>query len=137
MPRDRVPSAWWAAGLFSLCLVPPLPAQPPAPASQPPEPPPAVSPSPPFPPSPPAPPSSPTPLDLKEEIVVTANLVETPSESVGSSVTVIGREEIERRQEPYVLDLLRTVPGLEINQSGGPGALANAFMRGANSAQRA
>jgi vitamin B12 transporter len=74
-------------------------------------------------------------LDLKEEIVVTANRLETPSESVGSSVTVIGREEIERRQEPFVLDLLRTVPGLEVNQSGGPGALANVFMRGADPTQ--
>jgi vitamin B12 transporter len=119
---DRVSSAGWVAGflLVVLFLVPPLSAQAPAASS--------------------APPALPAPapekrLDLKEEIVVTANRIETPSESVGSSVTVIGRAEIERRQQPFVLDLLRTVPGLEVNQSGGPGALANVFMRGADPTQ--
>ncbi len=72
---------------------------------------------------------------FKDEIVVTANRVASPAEEVGSSVTVISREEIERRGETQVLALLRTVPGLEVNQSGGPGTLASVFLRGANSNQ--
>jgi len=72
-------------------------------------------------------------LRWQEEIVVTANRVPAAAESVGSSVTVIGRQEIEQRREPFVLDLLRTVPGLEISQSGGPGTVASAFLRGADS----
>jgi vitamin B12 transporter len=74
-------------------------------------------------------------ISLNEEIVVTANREPAPLETVGSSVTVISREEIERRQSPSVLDLLRSVPGLEINQTGGPGGLANIFMRGADPTQ--
>ena len=74
-------------------------------------------------------------LMLQEEIVVTANPLPTRADSVGSSVTVIGADEIERRGEPFVLDLLRTVPGLEVDQSGGPGSIASVFLRGANSNQ--
>jgi vitamin B12 transporter len=70
---------------------------------------------------------------FSDEIVVTANRVPSPAESVGSSVTVLGREEIERRHEESVLDLLRTVPGLEVSRTGGPGAVASVFIRGANS----
>ncbi len=76
--------------------------------------------------------------DLKDpaftdEIVVTANRLPSPAETVGSSVTVIDGEEIERRHETSVLDLLRTVPGLEVARTGGPGSVASVFIRGANS----
>ncbi len=70
---------------------------------------------------------------FSDEIVVTANRVPSPAETVGSSVTVIGREEIERRHETSVLDLLRTVPGVEVSRTGGPGTVASVFIRGANS----
>jgi vitamin B12 transporter len=73
------------------------------------------------------------PLVLRDEIVVTANRLPSPAETVGSSVTVIGREEIERRGATPVLDLLRTVPGLDVSQSGGPGTVASVFIRGGNS----
>jgi vitamin B12 transporter len=75
---------------------------------------------------------APTPT-FREEMVVTANLIASPAEEVGSSVTVISREEIERRGQSSVADLLRTVPGLEVTQSGGPGTLATVFLRGAAS----
>jgi vitamin B12 transporter len=77
-------------------------------------------------------PTVPTPT-FQEEMVVTANLVESPTEEVGSSVTVIGREEIERRGQTSVLDLLRTVPGLTVSQSGGLGSVGSVFIRGADS----
>lgn len=67
------------------------------------------------------------------EIVVTANRLPSPAETVGSSVTVISQEEIERRHETSVLDLLRTVPGLEVARTGGPGAVTSVFIRGASS----
>lgn len=70
---------------------------------------------------------------FSDEIVVTANRVPSPAETVGSSVTVITRDEIERRHEPSVLDLLRTVPGLEVARAGGPGTATSVFIRGANS----
>lgn len=76
--------------------------------------------------------TGPTPT-FREEMVVTANLIDSPAEEVGSSVTVISREEIERRGQTSVLDLVRTVPGVEVAQSGGLGAVASVFLRGANS----
>ncbi len=71
---------------------------------------------------------------IAEQIVVSANRVETAADKVGSSITVISREEIERRHQVSVLELLRTVPGLEVVQSGGPGKTTSVFIRGGNSA---
>lgn len=70
---------------------------------------------------------------VEEEIVVSASLTEVPRKRTGSSVTVIGRDEIERRNKTTVLELLRTVPGVEIAQIGGPGRAASLFLRGGNS----
>src|SRR5215212_6047302 len=68
-----------------------------------------------------------------EEIVVSATLVETPVNEIGSSVTVITDKEIERDQKRTLPDVLRTVPGLNIVQTGGPGGKTSVFMRGSNS----
>lgn len=75
-----------------------------------------------------------TAATIRDEIVVSANRVETPRRAVGSSVTVIDRDEIEARHEPPVLELLRSVPGVEVSQGGGPGKVASLFIRGGNSA---
>ena len=66
-------------------------------------------------------------------VVVTANRMETPAEEVGSSVTVITGEQIGKMQKTSVIDVLRTAPALDINQSGGPGSAASIFIRGAKS----
>ena len=71
---------------------------------------------------------------IEEEIVVSATLIETERRQVGASVTVIDREQIERRRSATVAELLRTVPGVEIVQTGGAGGATSAFLRGANSA---
>ncbi len=68
-----------------------------------------------------------------QRIVVTATRIETPYERVGSSVTVITRDEIERSGKTTVLELLRAVPALDVVQSGGPGGNASVFIRGAKS----
>ncbi|PKL82109.1 MAG: hypothetical protein CVV24_11795 [Ignavibacteriae bacterium HGW-Ignavibacteriae-3] len=66
------------------------------------------------------------------EIVVTATKSETPLYSVGSSISVITSEEISKGQFQTVVDVLREETGLSIIQQGGPGKLANVFIRGAN-----
>ncbi len=71
---------------------------------------------------------------VEEEILVSASLEEIPRAQSGSAVTVITRDEIERRAEVTVLELLRRVPGLEVVQTGGPGGFTSVFLRGANSA---
>ena len=72
---------------------------------------------------------------IAEEIVVSANRYEAPASEVGSSVTVIAAEEIERRNPVAVFDLLRTVPGTEVTQTGGPGKIVTVRMRGGSGAQ--
>lgn len=68
-----------------------------------------------------------------KEVVVSATRTETPFYTIASSVSVISADEISRRQYNSVVEVLREIPGLTIIQQGGPGKLANLFMRGANS----
>ena len=70
---------------------------------------------------------------VEEEIVVSASLREIPRTQSGSAVTVITRDELERRAEVTVLEVLRRVPGLEVVSTGGPGGATSVFLRGANS----
>ncbi len=68
-----------------------------------------------------------------EGIVVVANSENTPVREVGSSVTVITAEEIERSQQQSVTEILRNVPGLDVVQTGARGGLTSVCMRGSNS----
>lgn len=68
-----------------------------------------------------------------EGIVVSATRIMTPISEIGSSVTVITGKEIERDQKRTLPDVLRTVPGLNVVQTGGPGGKTSVFMRGSNS----
>ncbi len=67
-----------------------------------------------------------------EEVVVTANRLETAANEVGSSITVITAREIEERQQPFLLDVLRSVPSIDVVQNGGQGSTTSVFIRGAN-----
>jgi len=69
----------------------------------------------------------------QEDVVVSATRVPTPISQVASSVTVLTAADIEARQERSLPDVLRTVPGLDIVQTGGPGGQTSIFMRGTNS----
>jgi vitamin B12 transporter len=66
-----------------------------------------------------------------EEIVVTATRIEGPVEEVASSVTVITKKDIESKKAKTVPEVLKSVPGLDISQSGGSGQLTDIFIRGA------
>ncbi|MFH0871519.1 MAG: TonB-dependent receptor, partial [bacterium] len=66
-----------------------------------------------------------------QEVVVTATRLEEPLREVASSVTVISQEEVERRQQRSVAEIIRAVPGLDVVQGGGPGRLASVSIRGA------
>jgi vitamin B12 transporter len=67
-------------------------------------------------------------------IVVSVSRVETPLSEAASSVTVVTREEIERRQLRTVLEALQTVPGVSLVRTGGPGSATSVFLRGASAA---
>src|ERR1043166_1310699 len=62
----------------------------------------------------------PVPVD-REMVVVSATRIPTPVSQVASSVTVITAADIEARQLRSLPDVLRSVPGVNIVQSGGAG----------------
>ncbi len=69
------------------------------------------------------------------DVVVSAEAEPETAASLGVAATVIDAAEIAASQSTTVLDLLRTVPGLDIVQSGGPGTVASLFLRGTSSTQ--
>jgi vitamin B12 transporter len=73
------------------------------------------------------------PPSVSEDVVVTATAAPEEIDDVGSAVTVVTREEIERNGWRTVQEVLRSVPGADVAQSGGPGAQTSLFLRGANS----
>ncbi len=70
-----------------------------------------------------------------ESVVVTATSVAADEKEIGSAVTVITRQEIEKRETPVVSDLLRSVAGLDVVTLGSPGSQTSLFTRGTNSTQ--
>jgi vitamin B12 transporter len=66
-------------------------------------------------------------------VIVSATTVPTPADQIASSVTVITAQDIARDQLRTLPDALRTVPGLNVVQTGGPGGQTAIFMRGTNS----
>ena len=73
------------------------------------------------------------PPGMMPTTVVTADRFPTDPDKITSSYTVIPQEEMERRQLRTVGDVLRTVPGVSVQQNGGPGSLTSVFVRGTNS----
>jgi len=70
-----------------------------------------------------------------DDVVVTATRFETSPSRLGSSVTVIGAEQLAAFQIDTMLEALRLVPGIDVVQQSGPGSVASAFIRCHNSAQ--
>ena len=71
--------------------------------------------------------------DRLPDVVVSASRTEQRLQDALPATTLITREEIERAQQPDLPTLLRRVAGVEIAQNGGPGSVASAFIRGAES----
>ena len=69
----------------------------------------------------------------KSEIAISPTGETTPVDQIASSVTVITSKEIAARQQRTLPDVLKSVPGLNVVQSNGPGGLTSVFMRGTNS----
>jgi len=70
---------------------------------------------------------------LQDLLVVSAEPGGALTSVIGSSVSVVSGQEIEDRAPQAALDVLRGLPGVEINQSGGRGTVTSAFIRGGNS----
>lgn len=70
-----------------------------------------------------------------DDVVVTATRAEQSARETGQAVTVIGREEIERRQTVVVSDLLATTPGVTVTRNGSVGGFTGVRLRGAEAEQ--
>ena len=68
-----------------------------------------------------------------EQTAVSPTGILSQVKTLGSSVTVVTRPEIEARQYRTVPEILRTVPGVQVVQGGGPGARTSVFLRGTDS----
>jgi vitamin B12 transporter len=70
-----------------------------------------------------------------EDVVVTATSVPEDEKDVGSAITVVTRQELEKHESVVVSDVLRSIPGLDVVQQGTPGSVTSLFTRGTNSTQ--
>lgn len=65
-----------------------------------------------------------------EQVVVTGSYSPIERSRLSSTMTVVDREEIKRLQKTSVLDVLRTVPGVLVNNEGGAGGQSSVSIRG-------
>ncbi|MCW8127680.1 TonB-dependent receptor plug domain-containing protein [Microbulbifer halophilus] len=65
-----------------------------------------------------------------EQIVVTASRVEMPKRESGVSVSVLTGADIERLGYSSLLDVVRTLPGVSVKNSGGAGKVSSVYLRG-------
>ena len=70
---------------------------------------------------------------VKAEVVVTATRSPAPADTLGSSVDVIDRTEIDTSHTQIASELLRNVAGLAVVRTGNPGGITSLFTRGGNS----
>ena len=73
------------------------------------------------------------PAAMVPDVVVTADRFPTDPNKITSSYTVVMQEEMQRRQLRTAGEVLKTVPGVSVQQSGGLGTQTSVFIRGSNS----
>jgi vitamin B12 transporter len=71
-----------------------------------------------------------TPEGALDNILVTASRTPVARVKVGSSTSIITRQQIERQQARFVTDLLRAIPGFSVSQSGTFGSQTQVRVRG-------
>ncbi len=70
---------------------------------------------------------------VQQHVVVSASLGGALAPEIGSSVSVVTHSEMAQRDAPNVLEALRGVAGLDVNQTGRWGGATGVFIRGGNS----
>ncbi len=68
---------------------------------------------------------------IKESVVVSALRTEMTAEEAGVSANLIGSAELGRRGQPFLRDVLREVPSVDVASFGRYGASTQVFIRGA------
>ncbi|EIO3984321.1 Vitamin B12 transporter BtuB [Vibrio vulnificus] len=72
-------------------------------------------------------------VQTNDTVVVTANRFEQVESSVLASISVVTKAEIEQLNVTTALDILKTLPGVEVNSQGGKGQISSLFLRGTSS----
>ena len=67
---------------------------------------------------------------VNEQVTVTAQGTAQPVDEVSKAVSVVDLQEIDERDETAISEALRTVPGLRVQQLGGPGSFTSIKTRG-------
>ena len=67
---------------------------------------------------------------VNEEVVITAQGTAQTVDEVSKAITVVDQKEIDDRDESSIAEALRTVPGLRVQQLGGPGSFTSIKTRG-------
>ena len=70
---------------------------------------------------------------LQQSVVVSASATELPESQVGAAVTVLDSQTLDSLGKVDVLEPLRTVPGVQVVQTGPRGGTTSLFVRGGNS----
>ena len=68
-------------------------------------------------------------------MVVTATRIPQPISEIGTTITVVEDPQIQEQKIQQVADVLRQVPGVQVTQSGSPGAVTDVSIRGATPSQ--
>jgi vitamin B12 transporter len=65
-------------------------------------------------------------------VIVSASRIPSPPSETVTSTTVISKEQIDAKQPVSFTELLRSIPGVHIDQNGGRGGVASIYTRGAD-----
>jgi outer membrane cobalamin receptor len=68
-----------------------------------------------------------------DSIRVTGSIIDVPASQQGTSVSVITSRELRDRNEAQAEDLMREIPGVQLEQSGPRGSVTDLFVRGSDS----
>jgi vitamin B12 transporter len=73
--------------------------------------------------------------EMLPDIVVTADRIAEPLARTGSAITIIDKATIATSNPSSLADALRSVPGVDVTETSGPGSVTSVRIRGANSGQ--
>lgn len=73
--------------------------------------------------------------DNSQEVVITASRKPQSINKVGQSISVLNAEDIKSSQAIQIPELLRSIPGVTVTRTGGPGNAVSVKLRGAQSYQ--
>lgn len=68
-----------------------------------------------------------------DSIRVTGSAIDIPASRQGGSVSIVTSAELRSRNEAQAVDVMRTLPGLTVSQSGARGTVGSVFIRGGES----